>query len=542
MTTDDTMKSRIILPLCQKIKGAAMYLNITTLKQLFSKNDPILFVRGQLLSLTAFHRLAQTPKPLHIHTLYIAESVKELSEDEDYSNINILISESAPRETLTSLIPESARLANILFVKEMTSLEIFHVLEDYFNEITGLGELSDSLLHILINAKGTDAIQKMVTQTYMAVQNPIYVFDAGFNLIAFHYGSDHELSEEARQMIATGGFSANEFKIVNRENFLHNKVMKSETPVENMNPALGIRQLYCTISASRNLGHIVMDSVNHDITSIDRKFIYLLKQSIRECLQKDEFTRKNRGENDEFILNDLLNNKMQNNPYFAERMRKLTESYGYHLYVLLIKTDLEDRLINTRVTRNIFELLYPEAKSLIYNGNILFLIGMPEGKEMQRPDYEKIRELCRKYELSAGISNCFHDITDLRNYYRQAMTAIEIGLTGEGKPDLFLYRDQYMSHLLRSFSNEEKPQIFCHPALKLLFDYDKKNNTELAETLYCWLAEERNASHTAEAMHVHRNTVIYRLKKIEELTNVDWNDFKERQYAVLSYEYAMQNN
>lgn len=514
-----------------------MYLNITNLKQFFSGNDPVLFVRGQLLSLTAFHRLSHTPGPLHLHTLYIAESLTELSETEDYKNMNFLISEAAPKQELENLIPESAALSNILFVKEMSFTDIFHILDDYFNEITGMGQLSDTFLHILIEEKGIAGIQKMTSHTYMAMHNPIYVFDGNYNLIAYHYGSPEELTDNMKGIIELGGFGADQYKIVNRESFIHGKVMKSETPIEDRNTLLGIQQLYCAISTSRNLGHIVVDAMNHPIEPIDRKFIYLLKQAIRESLQKDEFTQKNRGSNDEYILNDLLNNKTQNNPYFGEKMRKLSAAFGYHLYCLLIITDREDRLINTRVTRNIFELLFPEAKSVIYNNNIVMLIGTPKDKKLKPSDYDRIRELCSKYEVAAGISNSFHDITELRAYYLQALTAIHIGMPEKKEPDLFRYSDVYISHLLSVFSDQETPESFCHPALRRLIEYDEKNNTELADTVYHWLTEERNASHTAEAMHVHRNTIIYRLKKIEELVDVNWENFRERQYIILSYEY-----
>ena len=116
------------------------------------------------------------------------------------------------------------------------------------------------------------------------------------------------------------------------------------------------------------------------------------------------------------------------------------------------------------------------------------------------------------------------------------MRALEIGIPYNNAPNLFVYETYYLEHLIHTFTQKEAAKIFCHPTLKCLFEYDKKNDTELAETLYMYLRNERNYSMTAESMYVHRNTILYRLKKIDSLVNINYDDYKERQYLILSYE------
>ena len=93
-----------------------------------------------------------------------------------------------------------------------------------------------------------------------------------------------------------------------------------------------------------------------------------------------------------------------------------------------------------------------------------------------------------------------------------------------------------MQHLANIFSQKESALIYCHPALKQLLEYDKKHDTQLSLTLYQYLANERNSVVAAEAMFIHRNTLIYRLKKIDTLVDIDYDSFSERQYIILSYE------
>lgn len=57
---------------------------------------------------------------------------------------------------------------------------------------------------------------------------------------------------------------------------------------------------------------------------------------------------------------------------------------------------------------------------------------------------------------------------------------------------------------------------------------------EQFQTLKAYLENERSVSKTADALFTHRNTVIYRLKKIEEALGQSLDDPKIREYARAS--------
>ena len=58
-----------------------------------------------------------------------------------------------------------------------------------------------------------------------------------------------------------------------------------------------------------------------------------------------------------------------------------------------------------------------------------------------------------------------------------------------------------------------------------LIEEDEKNHTELYQTLKTYLFCENNVTETAKMMHVHRNTLVYRLKKISDMLQIDYNDY-----------------
>ncbi len=63
--------------------------------------------------------------------------------------------------------------------------------------------------------------------------------------------------------------------------------------------------------------------------------------------------------------------------------------------------------------------------------------------------------------------------------------------------------------------------------LKDLIAYEKTNQIDLMETLDAYLNENANIIETSDKLFIHRNTLKYRLKKIENLLNVNLHSLED---------------
>lgn len=77
-----------------------------------------------------------------------------------------------------------------------------------------------------------------------------------------------------------------------------------------------------------------------------------------------------------------------------------------------------------------------------------------------------------------------------------------------------------------------------HPVLEQLKRYDSKKRTDFYELLKIYLRNERNRVITAEKLYVHKNTLVYRLEKIQKKFHLQLDDPYEREYLLLSYRFA----
>lgn len=76
----------------------------------------------------------------------------------------------------------------------------------------------------------------------------------------------------------------------------------------------------------------------------------------------------------------------------------------------------------------------------------------------------------------------------------------------------------------------ESPELweFYRATLAALADYDHKQHAELLRTLEAFFANNGNLARTAESLHVHRNTLLYRIERIEAISGLNLEDAEDR--------------
>lgn len=80
------------------------------------------------------------------------------------------------------------------------------------------------------------------------------------------------------------------------------------------------------------------------------------------------------------------------------------------------------------------------------------------------------------------------------------------------------------------------PALVAHPALAVLKTYDQDHHTEFYQTLRAYLQNERSLVRTAAGLKLHRNSLLYRVRRLEELLDADLEDPVVRLHILLSYE------
>ena len=154
--------------------------------------------------------------------------------------------------------------------------------------------------------------------------------------------------------------------------------------------------------------------------------------------------------------------------------------------------------------------------------------------ETFRDQMQQMAQLCRDYRLYVGISSPVDGIQELHGAYTQAGIAVDRALRNRKGKRMMQFSECAMDYLVQKVASPLIPKHLVSPELIVLKEHDQENNTPYFETLRQYLLLERDIPKTAEMLIIHRSTLLYRLKKIQSIINLDLEDPWQRLQLMLS--------
>lgn len=144
-------------------------------------------------------------------------------------------------------------------------------------------------------------------------------------------------------------------------------------------------------------------------------------------------------------------------------------------------------------------------------------------------------------KVCVGIGTPVDSINDISRSFSEARLAIEIGRVFEGDKYILSYDELGIGRLIYQL-----PSKLCELFLDEIF---KKDGLEVLDdetllTIDKFFENNLNVSETSRQLFVHRNTLVYRLDKIERLTGLDLRKFDDAvvfKVAVLVSKYLSSN-
>ena len=180
--------------------------------------------------------------------------------------------------------------------------------------------------------------------------------------------------------------------------------------------------------------------------------------------------------------------------------------------------------------------LLPEADIFPWR-DTLILLCTTEYRDTALVDV--LAELELSTLFSIGSSLRFHDVSRCSLYCRQALYAAQkrpgpgprFGLKVPAGIFMFYY---CAAEYLLSHCKEEELYCACHPDARRLEKEDLEHHSENLLTLRTYLDCERNMKKAADALFIHRNTLVYRIGKLLDSLICDLDDAYSRNYLRLS--------
>ena len=210
--------------------------------------------------------------------------------------------------------------------------------------------------------------------------------------------------------------------------------------------------------------------------------------------------------------------------------------------------DVPGRAANDVLMRSELAALFSEDNIAVYDSDTIILHSYDGFTHPPELPLEALSGLLRKYGACAGVSNGMRKTSQLRLMYILSKKALESGkvLMG-GDRNVFFYDDtmlfSVMSLAAAGFQGQygnDDIILLGSPIVLNIAKHDPKGKRQLLETLFQYIINGGSTSKTAEAMHMHRNTVQNRISIIEEITGGQLTRDGMLQAKLLLTYYAIQ--
>ena len=208
---------------------------------------------------------------------------------------------------------------------------------------------------------------------------------------------------------------------------------------------------------------------------------------------------------------------------------------GFERYLKLKKLEDEISISKIKITfrkivQDILEKHALKVPIIDKDDAVIFFIRTEENC-MNRLDkaLREIQEIIKKrmdgLSVSVGIGNSYKDLKMMKQSLNEAELSIDSAKCQGLDDTITKYKDIGIYGLLFSINNRNVLENYFTETLGAINGENKDNN--LIEILETYLNENCNITVTAEKLFLHRNTLKYKIKKIEELLNCDFHNFDD---------------
>ena len=270
------------------------------------------------------------------------------------------------------------------------------------------------------------------------------------------------------------------------------------------------------ISSGVRLGYLICVDTDGHLQDIPTE----IWTTVEQVLAKQAFIEASRHdkpfETAEEILMHLLDGGFSSAPYFH------LQASGTYLadfrptgFALINLTAYRNEYLGKRHLQDEIRARFPQSHSLLYRGDVfLFLHGMR--------DFDGFSALAEEFQLKVVMSDGLCDLFALPALYRTAHEALELMMDPLFHSGSVCTVAQLRTPLLLK-SIEGRSDLIAKE-IQVLAAHDKEKGTQYCETLYHYLTCCRSLVKTCDALFTHRNTVLYRIRRMQDDFRIPLDD------------------
>ncbi len=259
----------------------------------------------------------------------------------------------------------------------------------------------------------------------------------------------------------------------------------------------------------------------------DSDDVYMVGKIASFQIQNLLVAYKERFDKDNFIKNLLLDNLLLVDIY--NRAKKLHIDTEVRRVVFIVETNRDKDGNELEKIRGIFGGKTKDFVTAVDEKNIIVVkeVGENEGYEELNKTAEVIVNLFRsdaENDVHVAYGTIVNEIKEVSRSYKEARMALDVGKIFFEEKDVIAYSTLGIGRLIYQL-----PIPLCKMFIKEIFDGKSPDDfdEETLTTINKFFENSLNVSETSRQLYIHRNTLVYRLDKLQKYTGLDLRVFED---------------
>ena len=256
--------------------------------------------------------------------------------------------------------------------------------------------------------------------------------------------------------------------------------------------------------------------------------VYMLGKIAAFQVQSLLVAYKERFDKDNFIKNLLLDNLLLVDIY--NRAKKLHIDTEAKRVIFIIETSHEKDSVALDNVRNLLGgksrdfVTAVDEKNIIVVKELADKDGSRELEKMAKEMKEILRAESEDDKIHIAYGTVVNDIKEVSKSYKEAKLALDVGKIFFDEKDIVAYSTLGIGRLIYQL-----PIPLCKMFIKEIFEGKSPDefDEETLTTINKFFENSLNVSETSRQLYIHRNTLVYRLDKLQKSTGLDLRVFED---------------
>ena len=233
------------------------------------------------------------------------------------------------------------------------------------------------------------------------------------------------------------------------------------------------------------------------------------------------------------LLDEMLEMQCQTMPYIFSRLEQLQFNLHPHLRIILLyRPDTESGPFPWHMLTETMRSFFPGCLFTIYGKRLVVCMNQP--KPISEYQLNQLSTLARQSGIKVGVSYPFEKLELLYSVYLNTVQMTRIGEHAHPERPCYFYENGILEMSAYYLVGKIDPHSLASDAVTKLWRYDADFGQRSLPTIQAYAECDFSIKRTAQYLHIHENSMRYRLAKMSEICGISFDDTRTQFELVLA--------